>query len=126
MKNFSSLKHLLIFILANLFIITSITAQNNIWSLPPNYVKWIGNIPQPPQPLPDPASIWGGGIPTFGYDGSPALYSHNAMQDANGDLLFFIVDNYVYYKDGYTIGKIESLSGGTETMIVPDPGNGNS
>ncbi len=43
------------------------------------------------------------------YHGNPAECVSNAMQDANGDLLFFIVDGMIYDKEGYTIGDLTYL-----------------
>ncbi len=96
--------------------------QNNMWSI----TKWcynsdIGTI----NPLPAPTA----GV---GYDGLPATNVSNAMQDANGDLLFFIVDNEIYDKEGYTIGDMNiaigsstylKVDGTSEITIVPDPTN---
>lgn len=108
------------------------TAQNSIWSLPPNYAKWIGLVLQPPQPLPIPLEGWNPGstIPNDsnnyydGYDGQISGGCHNAMQDKDGNLLFFIVDGFVYDKLGYYIGDINlnyQVFGRTEILIVPDP-----
>lgn len=94
--------------------------QNSIWSLPPyNYISGFGI-----QPLPTVSP------PALGYDGSTATTVSNAMQDANGDLLFFIVDGEIYDKDGYTIGILDfaintslSIKGTAEVAIAPVPGN---
>ena len=88
-----------------------LNAQNNIWSLPPNYYQFPFG---PPQPLPAPGDGYylGSGVPNDpndpldGYDGLPAQYSHNAMQDAGGNILFFIVDDVVYDKNGYSFGVL--------------------
>ncbi|PKP40669.1 MAG: hypothetical protein CVT95_13295 [Bacteroidetes bacterium HGW-Bacteroidetes-12] len=65
----------------------SADGQNNVWSLPPNYYKF-GNITTTPLPAPG-----GQTIPLFdNYDGLPAQFNHNAMQDKDGNLLFFVVD----------------------------------
>lgn len=98
-------------------------SQNPLWSLPPNYND--GGL----QPLPTPPPT---NVPDGVYDGSPAECTSNAIADANGDLLFFIVDNYVYDGEGYLIGILESntsgfqfpqIKGTTEMVIVPDPAN---
>jgi hypothetical protein len=54
-------------------------AQNPVWSLPENYLT--GGTSQP--------------LPTGDYTGAPAQYAHNAMHDAQGNLLFFVVDGAV-------------------------------
>jgi hypothetical protein len=102
-----------------LFTILNINAQtqNNVWSLPPNYYNNATT-----QSLPN------GGISGFDYQGEQALYAHNAMQDANGNLLFFVMDGKIYDKDGYFIDEMYHSSygtilGGQEITIVPDPGN---
>lgn len=91
--------------------------QNNVWSLPPNYYN-IATI----QPLPT------GPIPGQDYQWQQAQHVHNAMQDANGNLLFFVMDGKVFDKDGYLIDEMYNNSfglipGGQEICIVPDPGN---
>lgn len=68
------------------------STQNTIWSLPPNYVKHEINGPVT-MPLPtQPVGSINPGTSYPNYYGQPALYSHNAMQDQNGNVLFFIVD----------------------------------
>lgn len=98
-----------------------VKAQNNIWSLPNQYLSFdIGAT----APLPTVSTS------EFGYYGDPATTVSNAMQDANGDLLFFIVDGEIYDKDGYTIGILDfaintslSIKGTAEVAIAPVPGN---
>ncbi|MDT8412765.1 MAG: T9SS type A sorting domain-containing protein [Vicingaceae bacterium] len=103
-------KSLWLFALSFLISMVGLQAQNNIISLPPNYYQFPNTSPTS---LPTPA---------FGYNGLPADYSSNAMQDASGNLLFFVVDDVVYDKDGNLIGYLQGNQG-TELMIVPDPGN---
>lgn len=97
--------------------------QNNVWSLPPNYLKGISLqlLPTPPDnPCCTPFFPNDPTDPSDGYDGQPAVFAHNAMQDANGNLLFFIVDNYIYNKDGYVIQSFNTFTvHGSELMIVP-------
>lgn len=97
-----------------LFTILNINAQtqNNVWSLPPNYYN---NATTQSLPI--------GGISSFDYQGEQALYAHNAMQDANGNLLFFVLDGKIYDKDGYFIDEMYHSSygtilGGQEIAIV--------
>jgi len=118
------MKKLFLSTLAIFILIAPLLAQNNIWSLPPNYYD-VTNASV--QLLPSPGAAWPT-IPSLGYNGLPAQYSHNAMQDAGGNLLFFIVDDVVYDKTGHFIGGLTdalwgAFGGGTETMIVPDPGD---
>ena len=90
---------------------------NRYWSLPPNYYEVpTGQI----FPLPIPTN----GQP-FDYQGDSAWACHNLMQDANGGLLFFIIDGKVFDKDGYLIDELRggTATGGQEICIVPDPGN---
>jgi hypothetical protein len=58
--------------------------QSQIWSLPGNYLKSTPTGWNQPQPL-----------PTGDYTGTPAQFAHNAMHDAQGNLLFFVVDGAV-------------------------------
>lgn len=93
--------------------------QNDFWSLPPNYyVNSSGSY----------LSLPTGPVPGQDYQGQAAMHSHNAMQDANGNLLFFVIDGYVYDKDGYLMDWMYNnthgvIPGGQEICIVPDPGN---
>jgi len=92
--------------------------QNNIWSLSPNYYD---NDNGQPFSLPQ------GPNAGFDYSGLPATNVHNAMQDANGNLLFFMVDDQVFDKDGYLIDYVYSnnvaVKGTAEIVFVPDPVN---
>lgn len=92
--------------------------QNNVWSLAPNYYNNdIGspyNLPQGPN----------NGL---NYAGEQAESCHNAMQDANGELLFFMVDDKLYDKDGYLIDYVAwhniQVKGTSEIVFIPDPVN---
>jgi len=106
----------LILTLAHLLILTSLIAQQNaIWSLPPNYAKFtpLGVVVDP---LPTPQYDWDGitpnqpNFPSDGYDGQISEYSHNAMQNKDGDLLFFIIDGVIYDKDGHYISIMNQSS----------------
>ncbi|MCZ2442556.1 MAG: T9SS type A sorting domain-containing protein [Flavobacteriales bacterium] len=98
---------------------TQAQTQNNIWSLPNKYYN---------NDLSSPLTLPNGPIPGQDYKGEQAQHVHNAMQDANGRLLFFIIDGKVFDKDGYLIDEMYNNSfglipGGQEICIVPDPGN---
>ncbi|HET6243681.1 MAG TPA: hypothetical protein VFF35_04090, partial [Bacteroidia bacterium] len=94
-------------------------SQNNIWSLPGEY--YISDdiatttLPTPPVD------------PFFAYHNQRANYSHNAMQDAQGNLLFFIVDDKIYDRNGYLIDEMKisgiKVRGSQEICIVPVPGS---
>ncbi len=90
--------------------------QNNVLSLAPNYYEngQIFNLPLGPN----------NGL---NYAGEPAESCHNAMQDANGNLLFFMVDDKLYDKDGYFIDYVAwnniQVKGTSEIVFVPDPVN---
>lgn len=95
--------------------------QNSVWAMPNNFIDF--NL-TPPQPTPFNTAN--------DYNGDPATCVSNAMQDENGDLLFFIVDNMIYDKDGFTIGDLNdsyssslplNVKGTAEIAIVPVPGN---
>ncbi|PWH85764.1 T9SS type A sorting domain-containing protein [Brumimicrobium oceani] len=110
-----------VFLLLCLSLQLGIIAQNTGWILPPLYKPNMLNQ-VPPVPLPTQN-------PSIGYDGLPATNASNAMQDANGDLLFFIVDDMIYDKEGYRIGMLTipnngiNLYGTAEITIVPVPDN---
>jgi hypothetical protein len=59
---------------------SAVYSQNSLWSLAPAYLN------QNAQPL-----------PTGNYTGAPAQFAHNAMHDAQGNLLFFVVDGRYYF-----------------------------
>ncbi len=112
-------------IIATLFLIsiTELQAQKPLWSLPPNYFDFVGETITK---LPDP----GGQGPLYdNYSGQEALFSHNIMNDAAGNLLFFIVDGIIYDKNGYSLDAItpfigeHPIPGTSEISIIPDPIN---
>jgi hypothetical protein len=101
----------------SLITILKINAQNNIWSLPSSYFN---NVSVQGLPI--------GGVLGLDYQGEQAQNVHNTMQDANGNLLFFVIDGKVFDKDGYFIDEMYhssygTIQGGQEIAIVPDPGN---
>ncbi len=122
------MKKVLLSIITGLILgLTYIQAQNNIWSLPPNYYDH--NLAQV-TPLPAPGGCADFACDFDNYDGQPAEFMHNAMQDANGDLLFFIVDGVLYDKDGYGINVLQNSTGNTsvgfaDLSIIPVPDNCN-
>ncbi len=65
------------------------TVQNPIWSLPGKFF--------------DATSLYSlptGVDPPFDYDGSEqATRAHNAMHDANEELMFFVIDDKIYDKE---------------------------
>lgn len=92
--------------------------QNNVWSLSPNYYN---------NGLSTPFTLPQGLTNGFDYSGQTASNVHNAMQDANGNLLFFMVDDQVFDKDGYLIDYVYynsvPIKGTAEIAFVPDPVN---
>ncbi len=102
MKTKFTIKIMLFLFLCNVGVL-ALKAQNHIWSLPGQSLKFpLGTGFPQLQPLPIPLiSPW----PEY-YQGQQANYSHNAMQDAQGNLLFFIVDDKLYDKDGYLIDQL--------------------
>ncbi|MFM6993606.1 MAG: T9SS type A sorting domain-containing protein [Sediminibacterium sp.] len=88
--------------------------QNNIISLAPKYLKngQLFNLPQGPN----------NGL---NYVGQTAENCHNAMQDGNGNLLFFMVDDKLFDKDGFLIDNVYcnnvAVKGTSEIVFVPDP-----
>jgi len=114
----------LIFLLA----FNTLIAQNPMWSLPQGQYSEIGGY----LPLPTPTPI-GTINPGYFYSGAAATNTHNAMSDGAGNLLFFIVDNWVYDKNGYGLMRLHftdswdnnssNVRGNSDVCIVPDPGN---
>lgn len=95
--------------------------QNSVWSIPPNYIEFpsfsITALPTQPSPT--------SGVPN--YYGQFSEFMHNAIQDENGELRFFIIDGVIYDQNGYGIDQIQSVSmkGYSEIIICPVPGNCN-
>jgi hypothetical protein len=87
--------------------------NQNTWSLPPNRLatNMGAQIPLPDPPGPGSSYVLG----------TAATANHNAMRDAQGNLLFFIVDQVIYDSEGYYMSAIDGP--GQEICIVPDPGN---
>ncbi len=95
-------------------------AQNTAWILAPKY-KTVGGVTSLPT-----------APPNDGYDGSSAVHTQNMQLDAQGNVLFFVVDGVVYDKAGYQLGDLKGegpaydtyyLRGNAEVCIVPDPSN---
>ncbi len=95
-------------------------AQNPAWSLPPK--KLTMNPSSPPVSTSLPTTV-------NGYMGQAATCAHNMQLDANGNILFFVVDEMVYDKDGYEIGVFYKgstyVKGDAEIVIAPDPADCN-
>lgn len=93
--------------------------QSRLWSVPPHQIRFPSLAVSP---LPTPALNTG-----YEYQGQFSQFAHNVMHDIQGNLLFFIVDGWVYDKQGLAIGEIISpttrVTGTTEWLIVPVPGN---
>lgn len=99
--------------------LNSLYAQNPAWSLAPKY-RDIGGTHS---------------LPTSGnYNGNPAIGASNMQLDAQGNILFFVIDQNVYDKDGELIGSISGTISepyspyyciwgfeGSELAIIPDP-----
>jgi len=126
------MKKIAFLFILSLSIITQVTAQtqNSIVSLPPNFIQFSSTPPYfPSQPQPLPAPGGSSGFNMYNYDAQEALFNHNAMQDINGNPLFFVVDGVVYHGDGTAVIDNEIMKNGdryegfAETMIVPNPGN---
>ena len=105
----------------------SVLSQNPVWTLPPNYTDFVFTdaLPTPT----DPNNTYDSEDEFYYYQGQSAEVTHNSMVDAQGNLLFFIVDDIVYDSEGYAMGWLINFSpqvlmkGTSEMVIVPDPGN---
>jgi len=101
-------------------------AQNPLWTLPPNFSSEenIEPLPIPPEAgPPDPAEV-------YYYTGFTPDHAHNAMHDQNNNLMFFVVDDKIFDRNGYGIYMLSApstpqdvLVGNSEVCIVPDPVN---
>ena len=114
----------LTFILLTLTL-TSGLAQLPLWSLPNQTIDMVTFVSTP---LPTPTTYPNSPVPISwpdGYDGRTAKHAHNAMHDANGDLLFFIVDGYIFDKEGYLMSDEMQGLGDGQISIVPVPQNCN-
>lgn len=105
------------FLLVSFLLLGLITfAQNQAWILAPKKFTMTSSPVSAP-------------LPTMNdYTGDPAKYAQNIQVDANGNILFFIVDGIVYDKNGKGIGVIQGaggyyVHGEAEIVIVPDPSN---
>ena len=102
----------LTFILLTLTL-TSGLAQLPLWSLPNQTIDMVTFTTSP---LPTATTYPGTTNPISwpsGYDGRAAEHAHNAMHDANGDLLFFIIDGYIFDKNGYLMSdEMQGLGDG--------------
>jgi len=90
-KSFSLLMCLLI-----LFCARNSLSQNNAWILAPQYHQVLPTGPGPSLPLPTSSS-------PEGYHGQAAQYAQNIQMDASGNILFFIVDDKIYDRNGECI-----------------------
>jgi len=136
MKNF-------LIIISFLAIHYQYVAQNHTWILPNNYLTNIGalplntNLPIPPFLYGDPSiPLIPGNVGLYeGYTGQEASNASNMIAKDNGEILFFIVDEYIYSKNGYCIGVMSYTSspiispdfkhvdGATEITVVQNPSN---
>jgi hypothetical protein len=96
-------------------------AQSPIWTIPNQFLDFESGLF--PNNLPTPSG-------TDVYAGEQAQYAHNAAYNpVTGKLLFFVVDNKVYDKDGYLINEMIAaeteikVNGTSEISIVADPSN---
>lgn len=107
---------------------TAVNAQNSNLMVAPGYINEFGFL----DPLPTPiiTGITGApnqsGNPYDAYDGDPAEYASNIITKPNGEINFFIVDGFIYDKEGNFIAALE-VNGGevakgtSEIMIIPFP-----
>lgn len=103
--------------------ISTIAQQNHVWSLPSDFYKFPSG---PIQNLPTTPGYYGG---------LSAHYSHNAIGDKNGNILFFVVDGVLYDNSGALVdyvslpsnssnfNGINYLAYGDACTIVPNPYN---
>jgi hypothetical protein len=121
-------------------------SQNPMWSLSPNnYEVGFSDFPLPIPTFQQFQQRFPGttqaaydnqvNYPYMCYRGASALSASNSMVDANGELLFFIVDQFIYDKEGFCIGLLNFDSGlwttdpynmfFSEILVLPNPTNCN-
>ncbi len=111
-----------------------LNAQNPSWILPPNFIKFDPILPPQTSPLPTPTYMFGD--PTYpvngdiykGYIGQLPTNASNIISNAQGEIEFFIVDEFVYDKDGNYIDHLRDedgneVKGASEIVIIPNPIN---
>ncbi|CAG5086568.1 T9SS type A sorting domain-containing protein [Parvicella tangerina] len=139
MKNLTLLTATLIALIWNS---TKLNGQSPIVSLPPFYYDAVveAQFPLPQPALSNPALfddfietgnlVDATGATVFGYDGRPAKACHNAIYGENGELVAFIIDEYIFDREGYLLDVFEDQGGNVglqenEFSIIPDPSNCN-
>jgi hypothetical protein len=126
------MKNNLLTLIIGLILFQNLWGQSTSWIFPPKLYDINSKISTP---LPIPSDDSGGGVNQpdnyrDGYDGQKATITSNCIMDANNELLFFIVDEFVYNKDGYSLGELRYMDteiiyvkGTSEISIIPDPEN---
>ena len=86
-------------------ILPTLNAQNPLWIMGDQVVDFTnGDNPMlTPTPLPQPLHDIPSAEDEWYYNGQVAQLHQNAQYDADGNLLFFIIDGWIYNKDGYMI-----------------------
>jgi hypothetical protein len=116
-----------------------LNAQNTHWMMGNQIVDFTNTTDaiENSKPLPVPTENIPEDYPEWGYAGQIAQLHQNAQFDADGNLLFFIVDGWIYNKDGYIIadaarlyqpgssedlnGEIEVQANAADIIISPVP-----
>jgi len=101
-------------------------AQNPNWTMPSGKFEPAGYdyTPLPSSPYhPDFGIVTD---PNLAYQGEHARAMHGGYTDNNGNLLFFTVDEYVYDREGFVVGKMfentqytERKRGYNQRLILP-------
>lgn len=108
----------------------TLQAQNPAQILTPKYFKDFGSVKSyDPLPIPSTAVPLPGFDPTHGYNGFKAKGSQNIQVDAEGKIMFFIVDGYIFDRKGNLFGLVALNATNTglgdggfcETAIIPSP-----
>lgn len=129
-------KQFLLTISFYLFVTSPIIAQNS--SLIIGNQKFIsGGFSSLPIPTYDygNTSMPNSGDPNMSYQGQTPTNASNLITTPNNEILFFIVDQHIYNKNGYCLGNLNTSSddfnttesfqikGASEILIVPNPSN---
>ena len=121
------MKQKLLLFLLGILLMKGAMAQNPTWIMPPYYNNNGGSVSLLPIPPNNSAND-----PYDGYDGQSAKFASNIIKGLNGGILFFIVDQFIYDKDGYLIDYIENynenisdITGTAEITVIPDPSDCN-
>ena len=124
-------KKIILIIVCTVLSIVNFRAQNPLWSLPNQKIEFnpvfgVSYLPDPGNP--SSAIYQFGSWPEF-YDGRQAEIANNSATDADGNILFFIVDNHLFDLNGKLVDVLRldfvTDPNSPDYEIIPVPGDCN-